>query len=375
MSALPEKEFAASTGELEDARRFVRLSFSDLGWQTLRNDPSAQASMPPVDASLTFAHPDLGVALVDMAPDRAADPVERLRRRLEALEARPAFAAELPIVYLPLTSADLWRLNIILDSAFASPARLQGGETGWVDVVQQALLPESFPAETKQSDAVATMHAGDTPVPVSRSGFLRPWMLASLAALFLAGAAAIYGFDGPDRQAAPAQTVADAEPAAVPEETVAAPAAPVVGEPIQPAPVPPQPLAEQPPPRAPATTPPPPAVADAPRPRESVTPPKQPEGVSSPKRITVHSLAAGRSSAETLVRAAAGARDELEFRTLRTTLRVAAVRYFHQADKVAAEELARRLGPSWQVQDFMFYRPSPRPGSLEVWLPRTFRAE
>lgn len=368
MSAVLEKEYAVPPSDLEEVRRFAQLSFADLGWRTLRNDPAAQASMPPVDASLTFAHPDLGVALVDMAPDRAADPVERLRRRLEALETRPAFATELPIVYLPLTSADLWRLNIILDSAFASPAPVPGEGNGWVDVVQQALLPESFPPVPEEPKAAVASTGETTSRPRSRS--LRPWMLLGLAAL-LAGAVAIYGLDAPGEQVRPAGPVALA---VAPDEPVAVPAPPAAVGMAEPAPAARELPPEEPPAPDPALLPAQPAVADAHPPQETVASPKQPESRVSPRRIIVHSVAAGRETAKSLIGAVASAGDEVEFRTLRTTLNIAAVRYFHSADKAAAEDLAERLGPAWHVQDLTRYRPSPRRGSLEIWLPRSFRA-
>ncbi|MCG7361090.1 hypothetical protein MHZ93_07475 [Roseomonas sp. ACRSG] len=321
--------------------------------------------MPPVDASLTFAHPDLGVALVDMAPDRAADPVERLRRRLEALETRPTFAAELPIVYLPLTSADLWRLNIILDSAFASRAPLPREEGGWVDVVQQALLPESFPRPVEQPEPGTTASI-DLAAEAKQRRSLRPWMLSGVAAALLAGVAAFYVLDPPGQQASLPQPGGQTEPAppAVPDEPAVAAAPPIRADVVQPRPAAPD---QRP---APAQQ-----AGGAPPPRGASVPPRPPETVFGPRRITVHSTAAKRDVAEALLRSAASADDTVEFRTLRTTLNFASVRYFHERDKAAAEQLAKRLGPTWRVQDLTRYRPSPRLGSLEVWLPRYFRAD
>jgi hypothetical protein len=385
---LLDKETGPSSPcETEDARRFAQLSFADLGWRTLRNDPSARASMPPVDASLTFVHPDLGVALVDVAPARAADPVERLRRRLEALHTRPALAAELPIVYLPLTTSDLWRLNLILDSAFASPALPSGEGKGWVDVVQQALLPESFPPAPVEPEPAAARSGDAEARAVKQSRPLRLWMLCGAAAVLLGGAV-VYGIGAPGWQPAPAPPGVNAGAEAVqPEKRVEAGAGlavpagalrdaatpPAVADPIRPVPAAPA--------LAPKERPVPEATMAAQTATDAGATRLQEPGMSaglaqvasSPKRILVHAVAARHDAAETLIRAAAHAHDEVELRMLRTTLDIAVVRYFHHADQAAAEGLAQRLGPAWRVQDFTRYRPRPQPDTLEVWLPRFFR--
>jgi hypothetical protein len=204
---LDQDSGAALPPEPEDVRRLAQMTFADLGWQSLRNDPSARASLPPVDANLTFAHPDLGVALVDMAPASSSNPVERLRRRLEALAAEPVLAAELPIVYLPLKAHDLWRLNIILDSAFSSPLPEDRKESGWVDLVQRALLPESFPAAPVERDIAPPALAdsiGTAVVDRPGSGrWIRLSVAAGLSVALLAGVAAIHGFDLPGSSAPP----------------------------------------------------------------------------------------------------------------------------------------------------------------------------
>ncbi|WP_147465028.1 hypothetical protein [Teichococcus wenyumeiae] len=327
-----------------------------------------------MDTSLTFAHPDFGVALVDVAPARAAEPVERLRRRLEALKTRPSLVDALPIVHLPLAASDLWRLNIILDSAFASPASLQGKEKGWVDVVQQALLPESFPPSPAEPEPIAVESAGRVVSAASPRGSFRPWMLAGVATAVLIGAAAVYGFKAPGQQVAPAQPGQHAEEAVEPAPpSTGTPDEPAVAavRPAQPAPAAPAP--------APHQQPAPPAVAGiravAPLRQEAAAPPGRPGGAVGPSRIVVHSVPAGRDTAQALLRSAADANDEVEFRTLRVTPDRAVVRYFYRADEAAAQELAKRLGPAWRVQDLTRYRPSPRPTTLEVWLPRSFRAD
>jgi hypothetical protein len=52
--------------------------------------------------------------------------------------------------------------------------------------------------------------------------------------------------------------------------------------------------------------------------------------------------------------------------------RFAVVRHFFAADASSAEAVAATLsaaGTELRVQDFSSYRPQPRPGTIEVWLP------
>lgn len=358
---------AALPPESEDAHRLARMSFADLGWQSLRNDPSARASLPPVDASLTFAHPELGVALVDMAPARASNPVERLRRRLEALAVEPAIATELPIVYLPLKTPDLWRLNIILDSAFASPVPEGGRKSGWMDLVQRALLPESFPpappAPPERATAPPVVGESTRSAVADRSGSasrLRLSLAGGAVAVLLATVAAFHGLDTSEQPATPAREGQVTPPAPVPS-------IPHAAVPALPAPRPVEPGGGQALPQAPQ----PPAVVATPPAAAATRAPLSP----APLRIVVHHLASRGDAAMRLVRPLAGAGDEVEFRTVSATPDRAVVRYFLPQDRTAAERLAGRLGSRWAVQDLTRYRPRPSQGTLEIWLPRRFLAD
>ena len=64
---------------------------------------------------------------------------------------------------------------------------------------------------------------------------------------------------------------------------------------------------------------------------------------------------------------------EVNLRSVPFAVETGSVRYFYAADRVFAERLIETLGgteTTWRLTDFTTYRPLPRPGTLEVWLPR-----
>ena len=124
--------------------------FKDLGWQRLDRSPprspsASPSALPPVETTFLLAHPAYGIALVDIVPDCAFDPVEHLQRRLRLV----GFAtASLPILHFSLTAEDVWRIPTIIDPAFALQAPMEPPAPGWIDRVQEALLlapPEPAP--------------------------------------------------------------------------------------------------------------------------------------------------------------------------------------------------------------------------------------
>ena len=112
------------------------------GWLCLQDcNLSGQLSQPVV-VPFVLMHPDVGVALIDVAPIANPDAESVLRRRLEAARFESIFPGFLPILHLRLDRADLPSTETILRDAFAAlpPLSVPGGD-GWVSVVRRALLP------------------------------------------------------------------------------------------------------------------------------------------------------------------------------------------------------------------------------------------
>ena len=122
-------------------------------------------------------------------------------------------------------------------------------------------------------------------------------------------------------------------------------------------------------PSAPVPVPPTPAA-----PRDPVVVP--------PTRVVIHhgddaeSREVAQRLADQLRRANYGT---VEIKAVPLKIGSASVRFFHAADRLAAQQLVNALGPFlvWQGRaapiapiDFTDYRPLPSPGSLEIWLPR-----
>jgi hypothetical protein len=114
------------------------------GWVTLRGVRlagwSGDAPYRSVQIRYVLLHPEVGVALVDAAPDRTPDAVERLRRVLDAARFWAIFAGHLPIVQLSLGAVDLPRLTQLVDAAFAAEQgiALPGGHA-WIGLARRVL--------------------------------------------------------------------------------------------------------------------------------------------------------------------------------------------------------------------------------------------
>jgi hypothetical protein len=93
-----------------------------------------------------------------------------------------------------------------------------------------------------------------------------------------------------------------------------------------------------------------------------------PPGADIPATIRIH-LPNGSSQARfTTMAAVVQAAGFDDVRSARTpySIRETQVRYFHPEDAAAAAIVADRTGA--QIRDFTDYRPSPPPGSIEVWV-------
>jgi hypothetical protein len=84
-------------------------------------------------------HPEIGVALIDIAPGETAGAEAAFRDRLEAARFAAIFPGDLPVVHLQLQPEELGSLGTLLPQAFAGLPllRLPGGD-GWVSVVRRA---------------------------------------------------------------------------------------------------------------------------------------------------------------------------------------------------------------------------------------------
>ena len=164
---------------------------------------------------------------------------------------------------------------------------------------------------------------------------------------------------------------AEPAPTIVPEATIRD----RVGPPIE-APEPPVTAAPQERPAPAATSAPAPAPAATPTPAPAET-----AAVSSP-RIVVHhgddqeSSAVAEQLASQLLSAGIG---QVEVRAVKFDVATASVRYFFDQDRAGAERLTAAIGPflSWHGRaapstpiGFTDFRPLPRQGTIEIWLPR-----
>ena len=85
-------------------------------------------------------HPERGIALLDVAPEKTPDAVDRLRRGLAAAKFQKTFAGSLPIVYRRLAQEDLLHLGDIVGAAFAEEQAIGlHGEHRWIGLACRIL--------------------------------------------------------------------------------------------------------------------------------------------------------------------------------------------------------------------------------------------
>jgi hypothetical protein len=113
------------------------------GWVLLRRcrlDGGDGDGAPPPRVRFALLHADVGVALLDLAPELTPDAAARLRRSLDAARFGAAFPGHLPIVHCVVPADRLHRLGEVLDSAFAmeAPLTLRKGYA-WVGFVRRVL--------------------------------------------------------------------------------------------------------------------------------------------------------------------------------------------------------------------------------------------
>jgi hypothetical protein len=153
---------------------------------------------PEATGCYALAHPEVGVALIDIAPDATPNAEARLRRALTAMEFWPDYPGTLPVVHDRVDATALRSLPWILERGFtAQPALTISGGTAWIEGVQRAMAADpawELPGQPKaQVDAPSApadeVEGGDEATPPPRSRSVRPRRWGRLAALALAFAA------------------------------------------------------------------------------------------------------------------------------------------------------------------------------------------
>lgn len=185
-------------------------------WIVLRDVPIAQGAKgreqsPQERVRYALLHPRRGIVLLDVAPKRTPDAVERARRALAAANFHAIFAGHLPIVYLRLSLEDVLHLGEWVDAAFAQRQAigLHGGHA-WTGLARRVFGGEIV-SEFDRSDKSGAREGFFTRLPTSaeqhpvvRSPGLRAlgyFWLAVLGAF--AGAAAFLQYTYDPVQAGP----------------------------------------------------------------------------------------------------------------------------------------------------------------------------
>jgi hypothetical protein len=225
------------------APRPAQPSIVPPGWIGLERCNLSLAPGQVLEVAHVLLHPEVGVALIDVAPVRTRDAEAVFRTRLETARFAAIFPGYLPVLHLQVPPGALNQLAVLLNEAFTNlpPINLPGGD-GWVSVVRRALAPRmpgraapspTAPAPDRRAPPmmlnreVAAQRAGLAPSaeavdppPPDEARSRRPSMpvVVGLAALAATLAAVAMVWSGP-RSAEPPVTVA-----AMPDRSGDAPA-------------------------------------------------------------------------------------------------------------------------------------------------------
>ncbi|TDH62805.1 hypothetical protein E2C06_10420, partial [Dankookia rubra] len=181
-------------------------------------------------------HPEIGVALIDIAPGETAGAELAFRDRLETARFAAIFPGQLPVVHLQLQPEELGSLGTLLPQAFATlpPLRLPGGD-GWVSVVRRALasrgplrdgpvaqardraMPQMLNREVAAQRAGLTSPVSDVPAMPARARWPGLPVALGLAGLTAVAVAAAVAWTG-SRPASPVVAAAPERSGAVPFE-------------------------------------------------------------------------------------------------------------------------------------------------------------
>src|SRR5689334_22963932 len=126
-----------SAGEDAQASLAATLAALPDPWTLLRDRRIGDAD-PTIDVVLV--HPEIGVALVAMAPTDPSGGVDALAAYLERERFGEFFAGELPIVSLCVAPDDVPAIGEALEQAFAEVPPLAIADKDWADAVIELLL-------------------------------------------------------------------------------------------------------------------------------------------------------------------------------------------------------------------------------------------
>lgn len=140
-----------------DAALSQAMSSMHPGWVVLRHAMvDLNGAWPPAQLQYALLHPQVGIALVDVAPGTALrDGAERLRRRLDAAGFHMEFRRNPPIRQLYVPMRAIHGIGRLLEQEFGhqSPSTLPHGEE-WVAAAQRILRaePSHHPSGTDVDD-------------------------------------------------------------------------------------------------------------------------------------------------------------------------------------------------------------------------------
>jgi hypothetical protein len=211
-----------------------------LGWAVIgrcrfgTGGPGAQPT-----GCYALAHPEVGVALLDIAPHATPNAEARLRRALTAAEFWPDYPGTLPVLHDRLEATALRSLPWVLEQGFAAlPDLTVPGGTAWMEGVRRAMAADpawELPGQPKAMPAAPPAASDDldpdtTAAPPRRFRMPRWGRFATLPLAFIATFALglVAGFlllDSPGPVAQPPAVGAALPPQAAAVPTPPAPAA------------------------------------------------------------------------------------------------------------------------------------------------------
>ena len=236
------------------------LSALPTGWSLLGRCRFGTAGpIGPASGCHALAHPSIGVALVDVAPDATPNAEARLRRALGPADFWRDHPGALPVWHGRIEIGAVRRLPALLAEGFGTlPSLTVPGKGSWIEAVRQALAADEaweVPGQPPRQRVLAPPMTleDDDDVPVRKPARRRGWLYPGLAtgAVVLAGLAWLVSAPLPEPAAPPPVQVAAAPATGAPATAAPAARAPAGPQPAAASPPPSQAVAAQPEPPLP----------------------------------------------------------------------------------------------------------------------------